>query len=206
MSPDVKTELPGIMIVEDHPVMREGLAKYFADTGRWRIAGKASCLNDAKNLLPDLKNNQNNVLLLDIELKDGWGLDLIPMLDKNMRPVIAVYSAFDDYLHVSAALGLGVSAFVCKHRNEQELEKALFITLDGKTYIDECVQAKLNVSADIFRLLTKRESEILRLVKTGFSNSEIAVNLGISRRTVENILSCIYDKTGIKTRLKLQRL
>jgi len=206
MNPDIKTELPGIMIVEDHPVMREGLSNYFTGTGRWQVTGKASCLDDAKEILPCLRCNQTNVLLLDIQLEDGWGLDLIPMLDKNNRPVIAVYSAFDDYPHVSAALGMGVSAFVCKHRNERELETALFETLDGKIHIDECVQAKINVSANVFRLLTKREAEILHLVKTGFSNSEIAVKLGISRRTVENILSCIYDKTGIKTRQGLLRL
>lgn len=199
-------ELPEIMIVEDHPVMREGLANYFTDSGRWQVVGKASCLDEAKQILPALSSAQNNVLLLDIQLADGWGLDLIPMLDKNSRPVIAVYSAFDDYPHVSAALGMGVSAFVCKHRNEREFEQALFETLDGKTHIDDSVQAKFNISSDVSRLLTKRETEILHLVKTNFSNSEIAAKLGLNRRTVENILSCIYDKTGIKTRLELQRL
>ncbi|MCL2265049.1 MAG: response regulator transcription factor [Treponema sp.] len=213
MNPDVNTELPSLMIVEDHPVMREGLVNYFTDTGRWRIVGKASCLNSAKKILPCIfTDNQSaafkneNVLLLDIQLKDGWGLDLIPMIDADRRPVIAVYTAFDDYSHVSAALGMGVNAFVCKNRDERELEQALLKSLNGITYIDDCVQAKLNVSADTFRLLTKRESEILRFVKAGLSNNEIAIKLGISRRTVENILSCIYDKTGIRTRLDLQRL
>jgi DNA-binding NarL/FixJ family response regulator len=54
--------------------------------------------------------------------------------------------------------------------------------------------------------LTKRETEILSLVKNGLSNNQIANDLGLSRRTVENILSCVYNKTGIKSRLELERL
>jgi len=119
---------------------------------------------------------------------------------------VAVYSAFDDYAHVNAALGMGVKAYVCKQRSEQELEKALLTVLGGGTYIDEAAQAKLQTVTDAFKLLTKRDSQILTLVKEGLSNKEIAASFGITHRTVENILSCIYDKTGIRSKTELQKL
>ena len=207
--------IPKLIIIEDHPIMREGLANYFNGTDRWQVAGTASTLAEAKELVNRV---YADIFLLDIQLEDGWGLDIIPWLAKQdniakqerpvgkVRPIMAVYSSFDDYAHVSAALGMGVQAYICKRRSEQELEAALRDTLDGKPYIDDTVQSKLNKTVNFFSLLTRREAEIFRLVTQGFSNKQIAENLKISPRTVENILSCVYDKTGIRSRAELERL
>ena len=200
-------EKPSLAIIEDHPVMREGLAAWFAKTGRWQLMGKAGNLAEAKKLLTGVTID---LALLDIQLEDGWGLDIIPWLKQSAAPargpIVAVYSAFDDYAHVSAALSMGVRAYVCKRRGERELEEAMLTALGGGTCIDETAQTKLETVTDVFNLLTRREIDILSMVKNGFSNNQIAASLGISRRTVENILSCVYDKTGIKSRLELERL
>jgi len=206
---------PRMLIIEDHPVMREGLACYFSETNRWQVTGKAANLDEAKSLLSDV---MPDLLLLDIQLDDGWGIDIIPWLRKqksagetasgdfNNIPVMAVYSAFDDYAHVSAAIGAGVNVYICKRQNERELEEALVKALNGETFIDVCAQSKLQTVADLCSLLTKREAEILTMVKEGLSNKEIANKLGISYRTVENILCCVYDKTGVKSRIELYKL
>ena len=197
-----------IAIIEDHPIMREGLAAWFTATGRWRVTGKASSLQKARELLSN-PGFQADVLLLDIQLEDGWGIDIIPWIanQKNPRPaVLAVYSAFDDYAHVSAALAAGVRAYVCKRSGEPELEEALEKALCGEIYVDDTIQARLKNIADVFDTLTRRETEILSLVKNALSNRQIAAHLGISVRTVENILSCIYGKTGIGSRAELQKL
>ena len=197
-------EKPSLVIIEDHPVMREGLASYFCGTGRWQVTGTASSLEEAKRTLSSISTD---LVLLDIQLEDGWGLDIIPWLKKlELNPVLAVYSAYDDYAHISAALGMGVRAYVCKRQNEYKLEEALLKALNRETSIDNSIQKKMNYVADLKSLLTTREAEIFNLVKKGLPNKEIADNLNISHRTVENILSCIYDKTGIKTRLELQKL
>ena len=202
-------EKPGIAIIEDHPIMREGLAAWFAGSGRWLVTGTASSLAGAKELLTQA-GAQTDIVLLDIQLEDGWGLDIIPWYTKlaglSKRPIMAVYSTFDDYGHVNIALGLGVKAYICKRRGEQELEKALLKALAGGSYIDEAAQTNLQTVTDIFNLLTRREAEILKLVKKGLSNKQIAASFGISHRTVENILSCVYDKTGIHSRVELQKL
>ena len=200
-------EIPGIVIIEDHPVMREGLAVFLANTNRWNVKGTASSLQKAKELLAV---TQADLILIDIQLDDGWGLDIIPWLQtekpNSKKPVMAVYTTFSDYAHVNAAISLGVKAYITKRRTGQELENALQLALAGKTYIDEMAQASLRNSGNILGLLTKREAEIFSLAKIGLSNKQIAAELGISYRTVENMMSSAYEKTGIKSRLELERL
>jgi NarL family two-component system response regulator LiaR len=78
--------------------------------------------------------------------------------------------------------------------------------LRGEIYKDDAVERELAAVGSALNLLTRREGEILTLVKEGFSNRAITGRLGLSRRTVENILSCVYDKTGISSRLELRKL
>jgi len=202
-----------IAIIEDHPIMLDGLVAYFEKTGRWRVTGTASTLSQAKTLLQGL---MADIILLDIQLEDGWSLDIVPWFQAAQqaavqssnpsRPILAIYSNYDDYAHVNAALGMGVRAYISKRRDEKELEKALIAALNGSIYIDNTARVKLQTVKELSSLLTKRETEILCHVKNGLSNKQIAACLNISPRTVENILSGVYDKTGIKTRLELQNL
>ena len=195
-----------IIIIEDHPIMRAGLITYFSKTRRWNILGVAANISDAKKILEKTKAD---VLLLDIKLEDGWSLDLIPWLKENTKqdiPLLAVYTAFDDFAHVSAAVSFGVKAYVTKSSSETELEDALLNAINGEVYIAEEAKMHLHNVTALSGLLTKREGQLLQLVKQGLSNKEAADELGIRPRTVANILSCVYAKTGIKSRKELERL
>lgn len=202
-----------ILIVEDHPVMRKGLAAWFAGTGRWKVLGVSENLDAAKEAVsqsPELPD----IVLLDIQLKneqneETYGLDFIPWLKKEYgkkAPPVAVYTQFDDYVHTNAALSFGVQAYVCKYRSETELEAALLSAMQGEIAIDPAVESKVQKVDEARKLLTSREAEILYLVKQNLSNKHIAEKLCISVRTVENILSCIYYKTGISSRAELQKM
>ena len=195
-----------IFIMEDHPIVSESLASFFNDTGRWNVLGSSSTLAEAKEIIPILKNI--DVLLMDILLPDGWGLDIVTWLkNQNIKiPLLAVYTAFDDYSYVSTALNLGVMVYLTKLRNKEKLESAIINAFDGIICIDEDAQRKINKITSLTDILTNRESEILINVKKGLTNEEIAVNLGINVRTVANIISCILDKTGIKNRRTLERI
>ncbi|MCL2210948.1 MAG: response regulator transcription factor [Treponema sp.] len=199
--------MKNIFIIEDHPIVMDSLNSYFSNTGSWNVIETASSLASAKKKIPSLKTGID-ILILDIQLEDGWGLDIIRWLkEQNIKqPLVAVYTAFDDYGHVSAALSLGVKAYITKNRDKQDLEKAILSALSGIISIDETAQMKLNTITSVTSMLTKREAEIFTLVKTGLSNKEIALKLSISVRTVGNILCCVYDKTGIKSRQELERL
>jgi DNA-binding NarL/FixJ family response regulator len=181
--------------------MREGLVSYFTKTGRWEIKGTAATLAEAKELVTI---TETDLVLIDIQLEDGWGLDIIPCL--SAQTLTAVYSAFDDYPHVSAALGMGVKAYICKRRNSQELEEALIKVLKGGTYIDDTVQAQFQTATGRINLLTKREKDVFNLVKNKLPNEQIADQLGISLRRVENILYSIYDKIGVRSRHEVELL
>jgi DNA-binding NarL/FixJ family response regulator len=190
-----------LIIIEDHPLMREGLVSYFTATGRWEIKGTAATLAEAKEIVT---GTETDLVLIDIQLEDGWGLDIIPCLPA--KTLAAVYSAFDDYSHVSAALGMGVKAYVCKRRNSQELEEALIKVLKGGTYIDDTVQVQFQTVTGRIKLLTKREKDVFNMVRNKLPVKQIADRLGISRRRVENILYVIYDKIGVRSRHELELL
>jgi DNA-binding NarL/FixJ family response regulator len=201
-------EMRTLVIIEDHPVMRKSLAAYFEGTGRWRVLGSFPNLEDAETFLIQ-SENAADIFLLDIQLEKGWGLDIIPWLrcqNSEKTPAIVIYSNYTDYAHVNAALSLGIQGYVSKSRNEEELEAVLETVLQGGHYIDKTVERELAAISDAVSLLTKREGEIFTLVKSGLHNKQIAGQLGISRRTVENILSSIYDKIGISSRMELQKL
>jgi NarL family two-component system response regulator LiaR len=197
-----------MVIVEDHPLMRKGLAGYFAGSGRWSVLGSAENLEAAQTLLSTLKTVPD-ILLLDIHLEEAWGLDIIPWLKRRGEekiPAVVIYSAFEDYAHVSAALSMGAMGYITKKQGETELEAALDAVLSGKVYTDKSTERVLRNVTELVGLLTTREAEIFNMVKSGLSNREIAERLSLSPRTVENILHCIYDKTGIPSRVDLQKM
>ena len=197
-----------IVIIEDHPVMLRGLADFFAATGRWELRGSAGTLEQAQVLLKGLNLETLDILLLDIQLEDGWGLGLLPRLRERggKLPLMAIYSAFEDYAHARAALACGVQGYIPKSRDEAELEAALLKLLEDGVYLDGAISESGVSFLDALNRLTKREGEIFSLVKSGLSNRAIAEKLSISRRTVENVLSCICEKTGVSSRRELQRL
>jgi NarL family two-component system response regulator LiaR len=121
-------------------------------------------------------------------------------------PRTVVYSAYTDYVHVKAALRSGAAGYICKSRRAEELEAALEKVLEGKAAVDPDLFLRLTTVSDMMLGLTKRERQIFELVQTGRNNRQIAETLGISPRTVENNLSIIYDKTGIKSRTELAGL
>jgi DNA-binding NarL/FixJ family response regulator len=193
--------------------MRKGLASFFNETGRWTVLGEASTLAAAKTILSGLADGQPDAVLLDIQLETDWGLELIPWLreriiGQNIRqiPKVVVYSSFADYSHISAAYKIGVDGYVCKTRSEAELEAALDAVLSGERHWDQTLAPKIMMVNDAVSRLTKRETDVFMLVQKGLSNKSIADKLGIKQRTVENHLCCIYDKTGIGSRVALQKL
>jgi DNA-binding NarL/FixJ family response regulator len=203
-----------IVILEDHPVMRKGLAAWFAGTGRWQVLGIAADLAEARELFSEIAALPD-IMLLDIRLnspdgaaEDAAGFDIIPWLRDRFgkTPPVVVYTQFDDYAHVNAAMGFGVLGYVCKYRSEEELETVLRAALRGEASIDKAVEPVLKNAAETQKVLTRREAEILAHIRDGRSNKRIAAALGISLRTVENFLSRIYCKTGIVSRSDLQKL
>jgi NarL family two-component system response regulator LiaR len=202
-----------LLIVEDHPVMRKGLAAWFAETGRWQVLGAAASIDEAAALCCPAPGGHSgekpDIVVLDIQLEGAWGLDLIPRLRDLLgesAPCCVVYSAFEDWAHVSAALGAGARGYVSKRSGEAELERALQTVLAGNEYVEKSLGEHLGRITGMIDRLTRRETEVWNLAREGLSSRHIGSRLGISPRTVDNILSIIYDKTGIADRKELMKL
>ncbi|MDR3200148.1 MAG: response regulator transcription factor [Spirochaetales bacterium] len=197
-----------VIIIEDHVMMRRGLAAYFAESGRWQIAGEAGNFQEAAVLIAGLASRPDMVLL-DIELRDGWGLDLVQTLKqkfgKNAPPAL-VYSVYNDYAHIKAAIRAGAAGYVGKSQGEAELEAAMQAILEGKFYLSPALIPGISAVSDMLLSLTKRERQIFEMVQRRCGNQEIADRLGLNIRTIQNNLSIIYSKTGVKNRRELERL
>jgi DNA-binding NarL/FixJ family response regulator len=209
-----KTEdITKLLIVEDHPVMRKSLAAWFTETGRWKVLGTAATLEEAAALFcpapAERGGEKPDIVLLVIQLEGGWGLDLIPRLRERFgkaAPFCVVYSACEDWAHINAALGAGARGYVSKKSDEAELERALLAVLTGNEYVEKSLGERLGRVSGMMDRLTRREIEVWNLAREGLSSRRIASRLGISPRTVDNILSIIYDKTGIAGRRELMKL
>jgi DNA-binding NarL/FixJ family response regulator len=151
---------------------------------------------------------------LDIDLNTpgrpgSWGLDLIPHLKERYgekAPPVLVYSVYDDYVHLKAAFRSGAKGYVCKSQDIVELRTAMDRLAEGGVWFSPGYAFRVAAVSDLVLGLTKRERQIFDLVQRRHGNREIAAELGLSIRTVENNLSILYDKTAVKNRRELEQL
>jgi NarL family two-component system response regulator LiaR len=201
-----------VLLIDDHVMVRRGLEARLIATGRFRIAGEAASLPEARNLLTSAELPPD-LIILDLELGDDNGLELIGALKKQYGasgkvpcgtiPAILVYSVFEDPFRIQSALHLGARGYVSKSAGEDELLAAVDAVLAGRIWLDPQLELKSKIVPDIYALFTKREREILALVQKRYDNATIAKKLALKIRTVENYLSRIYAKTGAATRNEL---
>jgi len=194
-----------VVIIDDHEMMRSGLAARLEN--HWQIAGEAASLEDAKTLFKRL-TDAPDLILLDIELGKEWGLDIIgdKSLGNGKFPPVLVYSVYDDYAHVNAAIRLGAKGYICKSQSAAELMEAMEDVSSGKISFPPELLQRMAITTNKVLGLSKREQEVFSMVQRGKSNGEIAADFGVSIRTIENNLSIIYDKTGAKTRQELEKM
>jgi DNA-binding NarL/FixJ family response regulator len=199
-----------VILIDDHDMMRRGLAAYFAQRKYWQVVGEAASIEEAGTLFKRLQENKTipDIVLLDIDLNGQWGLDLVEKIKTQFSPSprIIVYSVFEDFAHVRAAMRAGAAGYVCKARRESELEAAMETVLAGGFFMPPQLASKLSAVFDLTTGLSKRERQIFDLVQLRQNNKQIAEKLGIALRTVENNLSMIYDKTGVTSRKELETL
>jgi NarL family two-component system response regulator LiaR len=206
-----KQKIFRVLIVDDHPMMRRGFGDCLIDTGRFLIAGEAESLEEGRAMLEHLKEPPD-MIVLDSGLGDENGLDCIGMVKelcaarKIRVPPVLIYSVFEDPFRVQAAIQLGARGYVSKSAGERELLRAIDRALAGEPYIDEKFEVTAQKNEGLYDLFTRREREILMLVKQHYDNRRIAALCGITPRTVENHLSHIYYKTGLKNREQLRSL
>jgi DNA-binding NarL/FixJ family response regulator len=202
-----------VMIVDDHPAIREGLAVRISAQPDLEVCGQAADAAEAMNLV---KSARPDVVVVDIQLKTGNGLDLIQRIktyDDSIRTL--VWSMYPDALYAERALRVGALGYINKQNMTHDIVDAIRAVRDGKVFLVEETAAKLlgrvvgcgsRQKESGVESLSDRELEVFRLVGLGLSTSQIAQQFHRSRHTVEAHRQAIRRKLNLKTASELNRV
>lgn len=196
-----------VFITDDHYMVVEGISSLLSNEEDIELIGSASNVASCKAFL---KNKQPDVMLLDINLPDGNGIELCKEI-KEQYPSIFILglSTFNQASYIKDMMNNGASGYVLKNATQKELTEAIHFASIGKTYMAFEVAKTLHVAehqteGDI--ILGKREKEVLNLIKDGFTNAEMAQELNISINTVDTYRKSLLSKINAKNSADLVRL
>ena len=182
-----------LIVVDDHPVVREGTASLLAAQPGVAVVATAGSIDDARAAIDRV---EADVLLLDIRLGSDSGLRLLG--ERRDGPAIIVLTAYDYPQYAEAALRLGASGFVLKTAPIGELLDAIRRVAGGGLAF--AVRPRSGVGAV---RLSERELDVVRLVVDGHSNDEIGARLGIGPKTVESHLRRLFERFDLASRTEL---
>ncbi len=190
-----------IVVVDDHPVVREGLVASLEDDAEFRVVGAAGSAEDA---LPLVAGQKPDIVLLDLELPGVGGLDAIPALLAAHPPSrILILTAYDTDERVMGALRAGARGYLLKGASLEEIARAIRAVHAGESYLEPRIASKVVAELGPRKrptALSRREREVLRLVAEGHANKQIARALGITERTVKFHVTSILNKLGAENR------
>ena len=190
------------MVVDDHPIVRQGLVSVLSDEDDLEVVGEASSGREAVALTPRL---QPDVTLLDLEMPDLDGIEAIPQLLAAKPGLgVLVFTAYDTDERVLGAVRAGARGYLLKGASADEIARGIRTVHGGGSYLEPRVASKLLAEVTSPRLrgsgLSEREREVLRLVAEGLPTKQIALNLSISERTVKFHVNSIFHKLGADNR------
>ena len=194
-----------ILLADDHPMIRTAIEALMRDTV-YELAGAASSGEETLNLVDRLKPD---ILLLDLQMPRGTGMDVIRELrarDSTM-PVIILTAAIDD-ASLMEARALGVRGFVLKNSDPAYLLECLAQVCGGGTWLDPELSNRIEDLSETFShkrkpALAPRERQLIRFIRLGLRNREVAKELGVTEGTVKVYLHGIFEKLGVSSRTEL---
>lgn len=195
-----------LTIIDDHPLLIKGLQSMFNHHSDMEVIG---VYQDGTGLLEGLKENQPDVLLLDIQMHGQMGDELAPLLRKLYPEVMVIaLTNLEHRYYIKSMIQHGVKGYVLKSSDEDILLEAIRTVARGETYFDPTIRSqviKAQKSNELFPSLTRREKEILRLIASNYSSQDIADNLCLSKRTIENHRTHLLQKLEVKNSASLIR-
>uniref|UniRef100_UPI0031D624B1 response regulator transcription factor n=1 Tax=Streptomyces hawaiiensis TaxID=67305 RepID=UPI0031D624B1 len=189
-----------LLIVDDHPVVRDGLRGMFESAPGFRVLGEAPNGVEAVSLAAAL---DPDVILMDLRMPGGGGVDAIRELARTgARARVLVLTTYDTDSDTLPAIEAGATGYLLKDAPRDELFAGVRAAAEGRTVLSPAVASRLvsAVRAPGNEPLSAREREVLALVARGTSNREIARELFISEATVKTHLTHLYAKLGVNDR------
>jgi len=205
-----------VLLIDDHPMLNAGIVSILEQTSMFKVCAQAQSLKEAMSII-EKTDTLPSLIILDMLLGEDNGLDFLPMLEEFCqnkkvqgisipKPPVLVCSALGDSFKIQTALKLGAAGFLSKTGGKDELLKAIDTILGGKVYISSEVNIKLKESSSVYAKFSKREIDVIELIKENKTNKQIADAMHINLRTVENYISKIYFKTGFSSREEVIKL
>jgi len=199
-----------VLIVDDHPAVREGLAVRIGSQADMEVCGEAGDVGEA---LKALGSSRPDVAVVDIKLKTGDGLDLVKRIkarDGSVR--ILVWSVYPDKLYAGRALKAGALGYINKEHTTGRIVEAIRRVREGNVYLSEEMAQSLlsqavggshSLRESPVEKLSDRELEVFRLIGEGLSGGELAKRLHLSRHTVDTHRQRIKEKLDLATAAEL---
>ena len=200
MNPETPVRL---FLVDDHPLVRDGLRARLEALPGLRIVGEAGSAAEA---LAQVDAARPDLMLVDVGMKDLNGIELAALLlARPTPPHVVMLSMYDNPEYVQRALQAGAQGYVLKDAPASEIVAAIEAVAAGGTFLSPAVSKKLFRNQAPRPLLTPRESEILSAIGRGESSKQIARDLGLSVRTVDAHRQSIKRRLGIEGQAELIR-
>lgn len=201
-----------ILIVDDHPLVREGVIGLLSTQPDFEVCGEAEGLAEARRLIA---TSRPDVVIVDLTLRDGNGIELVKELNTKTKTIkVLVLSMHDESLFAERVLRAGAVGYVSKHEATRTIIQAVRTVLAGKIYLsqpmtEQMVHRAFRSSADLNRSpmdrLSDREFEVFELIGKGLTIRQIAAKLQLSPKTVESHREHIKEKLELKNATELTK-
>ncbi|MFB3170964.1 response regulator transcription factor [Neobacillus sp. 179-C4.2 HS] len=190
-----------ILLVEDHPMFRDGLARMLESVEEFEVVGEAVTGEEAVQLAQKLRPN---IILMDLNLPKMSGIEATKqIIQKQPETGVLVLTMYDDDSSVFAAMRAGARGYLLKEANRNEIIRAIQAVGDGEAIFSPSIARRMmyyfeskskQVQAEVFPQLTEREREVLDYIARGENNAGIAGVLRLNQKTVRNHVSNILSK------------
>jgi DNA-binding NarL/FixJ family response regulator len=212
VQPASKNGQAKVLIVDDHPVVREGIAQSIRRAVDLEVCGEADCPEKALQAVSDLRPD---IVVVDLAFSTGSGLGLIRDLKVRYPQLpLLVLSMHDELIYAERVLRAGASGYIMKHEDTEHFVLAIRKVLQGGIYLSERMTARMlpkltgkvpATAASSIEGLSDRELEVFQLVAQGLSTREVAERLFLSIKTVETHLEHVKAKLGLESSRELLR-
>ena len=199
-----------IVIVDDHPILREGLAQLINQQNDLSICGQ---FEEAGAAFDSLGSLNPDLVLVDISLKGSSGVELLKNIKSHYpKMLVLVLSMHDESLYAERVLRAGAAGYIMKQEASEKVLEAIRKVLRGEIYLSEKMSAKLmhqliggraNATGSLMERLSDRELEVFGLIGQGRGTREIAEQLHLSVKTIESHRAHIKEKLNLKNATEL---
>ena len=204
-----------VVLADDHAILSEGTASVLKDFDQFELVGKAS---NGAEALEMVVSEKPDVLVSDISMPGLLVFDIIEEIKKHALPTrVLIFTMHDTADYVFKALDSGVSGYVTKYAEPNEIIKAITAVADGQEYYSQSITQIIvqgfreqksweNDAHNPLSVLTKREREVLMLIVEGLNSKQIAERLYLSERTVSNHRANMLQKCEVNNTVELVKL